>query len=167
MDDKKIYAIAGTQWYQSQLTYEELGKALDIVSGFSESFVEQKSFGEIAKQAYERGLVPSLFRVALKPYHPDVRSFITHWFYRLLYRIDRNNLAKPLTPEEIFAILGDFFFINTSWIENLTNLNDGSGVKSRALMMIQALMGGIFPPMISPLSSPGATSTPSTPQSNS
>jgi hypothetical protein len=164
MSEKKIYTIAGTQWYMNALTYEELGTALDSVSGFSESFIGGKSFGEIAKHAFDKGLVPGLFRVILKPYHPDLRSFVTHWFYRLLHRVDRNNLAKKLTLEEIFAILGDFFFLNTSWIGNLTNLSDASGAKSRALLMIQVLMGGVFPSTILPSSSPEATSTPSTPQ---
>ena len=167
MNEKKIYAIGRTQWYQAPLTYEELGNALDVVSGFSESLVEGKSFGEIAKQAYDRGLVPGLFRVTLKPYHPDLKTFVSHWFYRIVDKIDPSNLAKKLTPEEIFVVLGDFFFINTSWIEKLTSSSDGSGVKSRALLMIQVLMGGVFPSTISPSSLPGETSTLSKPQSDS
>jgi hypothetical protein len=167
MNEKKIYMIAGTQWFQSPLTYEELGQALDIISGFSGSLIEGKSFGEIAKQAFEKGLVPGLFRVILKPYHPDLKSFVTHWFYRLLHRIDHEDLARKLTLEEIFAILGDFFFINTSWIESLMISSDGSDVKNKALLMIQVLMGGVFPSTILPSSSPGETSTPSTPQGNS
>ena len=166
--DKTVYSIAGTRWYQEQLTYEEIGRSGDILSQFSKMFEEEKvKFSDVAKRIYEAGLVPNLFAIILKPHCPTPWAFVSHWIFRILHRISRKNLARTMKLEEIFGVLADFFFINTSWIESLMISSDGSDAKNKALLMIQVLMGGVFPSMISPSSSPGETSTPLNQQSAS
>lgn len=166
--EKRIYSIGGTQWYQDQLTYEEVGKTAEILSSFSKFFdAEKLSFGEIAKKIYDAGLVPVLFRLILKPYHPGVIALVLHWLFRLLNRVSRNNLARTMKLEEMFSVLADFFFINTEWIERLISSSEPSDGRMKAMSVMQAVMGMPLPSMISSSSSPEAISPGSSQQSSS
>ena len=166
--EKRIYTIGGTLWYQEQLTYEEVGAASVTLSQFSKIFEGEKlKFSEIAGKIYEAGLVPQLFAVVLKPHYPDPWSFVKHWFFRLAHRVSRRNLARTLKLEEIFGVLADFFFINTQWIENLMTSNDLSDTRTKALSVMQTMMGLLFPLGTLPSSSPAVTSPGSSQPSDS
>ena len=157
--EKRIYLISGTRWYQEQLTYEEVGKAADLLSSFSKFFdAEKLSFGEIAKKIYDAGLVPEIFRLILKPYHPGIIPLMLHWLFRLLNRVSRGNLARTMKLEEMFSVLADFFFINTEWIERLISSSEPSDGRMKAMSVMQAVMGVPLPSMISSSSSPEAIS---------
>jgi hypothetical protein len=157
--EKRIYSIGGTRWYQEQLTYEEVGKAAELLSSFSNFFdAEKLSFGEIAKKIYDAGLVPELFRLILKPYYPGIVPILLHWLFRLLNRVSRNNLARQMKLEEMFSVLADFFFINTEWMERLLSSGEPSDGRMEAMSVMQALTGITLPSKISSSSSPEATS---------
>jgi hypothetical protein len=162
--DKTVYSIAGTRWYQEQLTYEEIGRAGDILSQFSKMFEEEKlKFSDVAKRIYEAGLVPNLFAIILKPHCPTPWTFTGHWFFRILHRISRKNLARTMKLEEMFGVLADFFFINTEWIERLISSSEQSDTRRKALTMMQTMMGILFPLKTLPSSSPTETSAESKP----
>jgi len=166
--EKRIYSIGGTQWYQEQLTYEEVGEAAELLSSFSKFFDAKKlSFGEIAKKIYDAGLVPVLFKLILKPYHPGFIAFMKHWIFRLLNRVSWDNLARTMKLEEMFSVLADFFFINTEWIERLINSSEPSDGRMKAMSMMQAVMGVPLPSTISSSSSPEAISPGSSQPSDS
>lgn len=157
--EKRIYSISGTRWYQEQLTYEEVGKAAELLSSFSKFFDGEKvSFGDIAKKIYDAGLVPVLFRLILKPYRPGIVPFMLHWLFRVLNRVSRGNLARTMKLEEMFGVLADFFFINTEWMERLLSSGEPSDGRMEAMSVMQALTGIPPPSKISSSSSPEAIS---------
>lgn len=166
--DKTVYSIAGTWWYQEQLTYEEIGEAGGILSQFSKAFEEEElKFADVAKKIYDAGLVPLLFAIILKPYYPNPWNFIKHWFFRILHRISRKNLARTMKLEEMFGVLADFFFINTEWIERLISSSEQSDTRRKALSMMQSMMGLLFPLKTLQSSSPTETSPGSKPPGDS
>jgi len=160
----KVYRIAGLDWSQDEILYPDWGKALELLKEFEDYFKgESTTFGSVAGSIYKAGLAPKLFRLVLKPHLPDWKARLKYLFYHLMGRIDRENLTETLTLPEIFAVIADFFFINTQWIESL--MSSGSESDTKALTLIQAVLGSAaFPLRRSSSSSPRETSADSKPQ---
>lgn len=168
MNEKRIYTIAGTKWYQGPLTYEELGSIGKLVPNFNEMFKKEDiRFGEVAQNIYDAGLIPGFFYLVLKPHYPSPWAFLAHWFFRIARRTRRKNLARTMTLEEIFAVIADFFFINTSWIESLMTSDDTSGSRMKGLLMMQTMLGFPLPLPTSLSFSPAGTPQESKPQNDS
>lgn len=116
---KKTYSIKHTLWYQEELTYEEDGRAKEVLKKLEAAFDgQEKHFGQILETLYDAGVVPDLFKVILKPYQPTPLHALWNRFWARWYHIDRNRIIGVMKNSEIAAVVADFFLFNTSWMGN-------------------------------------------------
>lgn len=157
----KRYSIKRTLWFISELTYEEDGRAKEILKNLESAFEsDEKQIGQIIEKIYDSGVVPDLFAIILKPYQPTPVHTLWNAFWARYYHLDRSKIPQlvgVMRNSEIAAVVSDFFLLNTSWIGNWGNSSDGS---AGSLSPPRSPMGILFPLTRSSTTSPKETSTP-------
>ena len=111
---KKRYSIKRTLWFIEELTYEEDGRAKELLKKIEEAFQgEEKTLGVILEKVYDSGVVPDLFTIILKPYQPTFLHALWNAFWARHHHLDRSNIKQlvgVMKNSEIGAVLSDFFF---------------------------------------------------------
>lgn len=156
----KRYSIKRTLWYQDELTYEEDGRAKEILKKLEELFQgDDRSFGSILEKAYDAGLIPDLFKIILKPYQPTILHALWNAFWARHYHLNLSNIPElvgVMKNSEIGLVGRDFFLLNTSWIGSSGSSSDASAGSLKLPRWLRIP----FPRMRSSTSSPKETSTP-------
>lgn len=158
---KKRYSIKRTLWFIEELTYEEDGRAKELLKKIEEAFQgEEKTLGVILEKVYDSGVVPDLFTIILKPYQPTFLHALWNAFWARHHHLDRSNIKQlvgVMKNSEIGAVLSDFFLLNTSWISSWGNSSEQSG---GSLKSPGSPMSLLFPLRSSSISSQKEISTP-------
>jgi hypothetical protein len=122
---KHVYVIRKTLWYQDELTYAEDGRVKEVVKEVVGPGFGLENFGESVDLLYEKGAIPGLFAVVLKPYEPT----ILHRLWNKAF-MPAGGIVPVMKNSEVAQVLSDFFLFNTRWIGDLMSLLPGLGLQT-------------------------------------
>lgn len=118
--DRKRYKIAGTLWYQKELTYGEDLELRPVLKVVSEKFGSgSATMSELIDLAFEGEVLKQLIHVVLKPYEPTPYHKVRNWLNARARGIDRSEILLVMTNSQVAEVLADFFAVNTRWIVDL------------------------------------------------
>jgi hypothetical protein len=125
---KRVYVIGRALYYQDELNYAEDGLVKYVLKQVLGDTAAEMTFGETIDRLYDKGAVPGLFKVILKPYAP---TFLHRIWNKAFACAD---VVPTMKNSEIAAVLSDFFFFNTSWLADLQSMLPGLVSRTVAAM---------------------------------
>jgi hypothetical protein len=121
----KRYIFKHIFYCQHELTYGEDILVKEILGELAETISGDIKFGEAIERLIEKKIPPRLMAIILKPYQPTIIHGLWNAFWLGRYKLTSDEIINKMKNSEVMEVLGDFFLLNTKWMNGSGNIVPG------------------------------------------